>query len=158
MIFIFVSGEDMRSHEEQLFDEYIRSAGLRETEQRKRILAAFLSTSEHVSVEDMYRIVNEKGRKVGYATVYRTMKLIADCGLADEVAFNDGIARFEHRLGRKHHHHLVCTGCGKVIEFESSSMDKGEREILAKYDFKEISHHYKIFGLCRKCQRESEDV
>lgn len=157
MIFIFVSDEAMRSNEEQIFDEYIHSTGLRETEQRKRVLETFLATAEHVSVEDMYRIVNEKSRKVGYATVYRTMKLIAESGLADEVVFNDGIARFEHRLGRKHHHHLVCTDCGKVIEFESTAMDKGELEILAKYKFEQTSHHYKIFGLCRKCQGESRD-
>ncbi len=157
MIFIFVSGEDMEGHEVQLFNEYIHSTGLRDTQQRKRILEAFLSTSNHVSVDDMYRIVNEKGRKLGYATVYRTMKLIAECGLAGEVMFNDGIVRFEHRLGRKHHHHLVCTDCGKVIEFESTAMDKGEEGILKKHRFKQISHHYKIFGLCHKCQQESKD-
>ncbi|MCP4568792.1 MAG: transcriptional repressor [FCB group bacterium] len=147
----------MRSNEEQIFDEYIRSTGLRETEQRKRVLKTFLATTEHVSVEDMYRIVNEKSRKVGYATVYRTMKLIAESGLAVEVVFNDGIARFEHRLGRKHHHHLVCTNCGKVIEFESTAMDRGEQEVLAKYKFRQTSHHYEIFGFCRECQSESRD-
>lgn len=151
----FRLGGLMTNTEKQLFGDYIKSTGLRETTQRSVVLEAFLATMDHVSVEDMFRILKDDNQKVGYATVYRTMKLIAECGLAREVMFNDGIIRFEHTLGRSHHHHLICTDCGKVIEFESKTLDVGEEEVLKEYGFKHISHHFKIFGLCRKCQKKT---
>ena len=142
--------------EKQVFSEYIRSAGLKTTAQRDLVLDAFLRTRQHVSVEELYQIVNRRKRRVGYATVYRTIKLIADCGLAREVMFNDGVSRFEHTFGRQHHHHLVCTDCQKVIEFTSRDMDKAEQVILTKYGFKPQLHSYKIFGLCRECRAKSK--
>jgi Fur family ferric uptake transcriptional regulator len=117
------------------------------------VLDTFLKTEDHLSVEDLYRLVNKKGR-VGYATVHRTMKLITECGLAREVMFDDGICRFEHSHRHEHHHHLVCTHCRKVIEFTSDVIDRGEEAVLKKYGFKMESHQYKVFGICGECQRE----
>jgi len=145
----------MESGEQQIFGEYIRTEGLKTTAQRTAILHAFLSTERHVSVEDVYLIVNRRKRKVGFATVYRTMKLIADCGLAREVRFDDGISRFEHTLGRRHHHHLVCNKCKKVIEFSSSEMDAIEQTISRKYGFELESHRFEIFGICKDCQKKA---
>jgi Fur family ferric uptake transcriptional regulator len=147
----------MMTEEHKIFGEYIRSEGLKETSQRQQILDAFLSVRDHVSAEDIYRTVNRRDRKVGFTTVYRTMKLISDCGLAREVMFNDGVARFEHTYGREHHHHLICTRCKKVIEFSSRTMDDAERGILRKHGFELQSHKYEIFGLCRECREHGED-
>lgn len=140
-----------------MFMEYIRSEGLRETTQRTLILNTFLKTSQHVSVEDVYRMVNRDKRQVGYATVHRTMKLISGCGLAREVMFDDGIARFENIRGRRHHHHLVCTRCRRVIEFTSEVMDRVEQDIVTKHRFRPLSHHYEIFGLCWECRKKDRD-
>jgi len=142
----------------KVFDEYIRSTGLKGTTQRALVLDAFLATDEHVSVDDIYRLLRRKDCKVGYATIYRTMKLISESGLAREVMLGDGISRFEHTFGRKHHHHLVCTRCRKIIEFTSETMDRGEREIIEKYGFVQHSHRFEIFGLCDECQREENNV
>lgn len=144
----------MRTDAKQIFDDYIHSSGLRETSQRYHILDAFLDSKKHVSVEDLHRILTGRNRRVGYVTVYRTMKLIADCGLAREVVFDDGISRFEPTLNREHHHHLVCARCKKVIEFSSETLEKVEREILGKYNFEAHSHTYEIFGLCSNCRRK----
>jgi len=118
------------------------------------ILSAFLKTERHVSVEDLYRILKKSKKRIGYATVYRTMKLIADCGLARGVEFDDGILRFEHDYKHEHHHHLVCTRCKKVIEFTSKKMDRELEVVLKKYNFKMESHSFKIFGICNKCREE----
>lgn len=139
--------------ERQIFDEYIRTTGLKTTSQRRLILDTFLGTEKHVSVEDLYRMINRHRRRVGYATVHRTMKLIAECGLAREVVFNDGISRFEHNIEGHHHHHLVCTECQKVIEFASRELDAAEEAVLRKYGFTPQLHSYKIFGICRECRR-----
>jgi len=139
--------------ERQIFGDYIKAAGLKVTAQRTCILDAFLSTDKHVSVEDVYFLANRDKRRVGFATVWRTMKLIADSGLAREVAFDDGISRFEHTHGKSHHHHLICTRCKAVIEFTSKEMDRVERSLAREYDFEPESHRFEIFGLCKKCRR-----
>ncbi len=144
----------MRTEERQIFGEYIKSEGLKETAPRNRILNAFLNSEDHVSAEDIYLLVNRGKRKVGFTTVYRTMKLISDCGLAREVMFDDGIARFEHTLGRKHHHHLICTRCRKVIEFTSKTMEDAEQALLKKNEFELQYHKYEIFGLCKACREQ----
>jgi Fur family ferric uptake transcriptional regulator len=144
-------GEPLLNEEKEIFAEFLKAQGLRDTTQRGRILDVFLRTEKHVSVEDLYRIINRSKSRVGYATVHRTMKLMAECGLAREVVFDDGVARFEHSYRHKHHHHLICTRCRKVIEFSSDAMEKAEKAILDRYGFEMESHHYKIYGLCREC-------
>ncbi len=142
----------MVERERQIFGDYIKAEGLKVTAQRNHILNAFLATDKHVSVEDVYLLANRGKRRVGLATVWRTMKLIAGCGLAREVAFNDGVSRFEHTHGKSHHHHLVCRRCKKVIEFSSDKMDAVERAIARDYEFELESHRFEIFGLCKECR------
>lgn len=145
----------MLTEEQQIFVDYIRSEGLRDTAPRTIVLDVFLSAGDHVSAEDIYRLVNRRKRKVGFTTVYRTMKLISDCGLAREVMFDDGVSRFEHTFGRKHHHHLICTQCKKVIEFSSRVTDKAEKALLKKHSFELQYHKYEIFGLCKECREQA---
>ncbi len=147
----------MAVDERDIFGRFLRSRDLRGTNQRGKVLDVFLSTEDHVSVDDLYRIIHGKGeRKVGYATVHRTMKLITECGLAREVAFDDGVVRYEHSYRHEHHHHLVCTRCRKVIEFTSEAIERAEKAVLEKYDFEMESNHYKIYGLCRECARQAD--
>lgn len=142
------------TEEQKIFGDYIKAEGLKVTAQRNRVLDAFLSAGDHVSAEEIYRLVNRRKRKVGFTTVYRTMKIISDCGLAREVMFDDGVARFEHTYGRKHHHHLICTRCKKVIEFSSKVMDNAEKSLIKKHDFELQYHKYEIFGLCPECREQ----
>lgn len=147
----------MVAGERQIFDDYIKAAGLKTTAQRNHILDAFLSTDRHVSIEDVYVLANRGKRRVGFATVWRTMRLIADCGLAREVAFDDGVSRFEHTHGKSHHHHMICTECKAVIEFTSRRMDAVERSIAREYEFEPQSHRFEIFGLCKNCRRKKAE-
>lgn len=144
----------MNDKEKLVFDRYIRSQGLRGTAQRDRVLDVFLRTEDHVSVEELYRMLGRGRRKVGFATVYRTMKLITECGLAREIVFDDGVVRFEHSYKQEHHHHLICTRCRKVIEFTSEAMEKAEEMILEEFGFEMESHQYKIYGVCSDCLRK----
>jgi len=137
----------------EIFDEFIRSKGLRHTPQRAKILDVFLSTERHVSAEELYKLVKKEFRGIGYTTVYRTMKLLSECGLCGEIDFGDGISRFEHKYGHEHHDHLICTKCGRFIEVVKPQIEKLQDGLAKKYDFTPARHKLQIFGLCNKCAK-----
>src|SRR5512133_1696687 len=135
------------------FNEFAASKGLRSTRQRDIILDVFLSTHQHVSVEELYLKVKAGHPGVGQATVYRTLKLFVEAGLAREILLHDGQTRYEHVVAGEHHDHLVCTGCNSIIEFEDETIEKLQDEIAARHGFQIKSHKMEIYGLCAVCKR-----
>ncbi|HXG85901.1 MAG TPA: transcriptional repressor, partial [Pyrinomonadaceae bacterium] len=127
-------------NEKQIFLEHIQKAGLRKTAQRDLILEIFLRTEEHLSSEDLYWLVQKQDQSVGHTTVYRTLKLLTEAGLAREVRFGDGKTYYEHHYNREHHDHMICTDCGKVIEFYSAELEALQDVMAEKYGFK-LTHH-----------------
>ena len=103
--------------EMQVFMEYLQEHKLKLTPHRQLILDIFLSNEGHRSIEDIYHVVREHDPRVGYTTVYRTMKILLECGLAREIDLADGITRYEHLYNHEHHDHMICMQCGKSIEF-----------------------------------------
>lgn len=148
----FISREMLREAE-SIFHDHLRRVGLKHTGQRDTILRTFLDTHDHLSTDELYRLVKKKDNRIGFTTVYRTLKLLAECGLASEVAFNDGIARYEHQYNRRNHHHMVCTRCGSSVEFFSPEIEDVEREIGRKHKYATTRHTFQIYGLCEKCQK-----
>lgn len=136
-----------------ILDEFIRQKGLRHTPQRAKILDIFLSTERHVSAEELYRLVKKRFHGIGYTTVYRTMKLLSECGLCGEIDFGDGILRFEHKYGHEHHDHLICTKCGKFIEVMKPEIEKLQDTLARQHRFTPIKHKLEIFGVCKKCSK-----
>ncbi|MHB8058931.1 MAG: Fur family transcriptional regulator [Desulfuromonadaceae bacterium] len=137
----------------KMFNDFAASKGLRSTRQRDIILDIFLSTHQHISVEELYLKVKSSNPGVGHATVYRTLKLFAEAGLAREVLLNDGQTRYEHVVAGEHHDHLVCTGCNSIIEFEDETIEKLQNEVAARHGFRINSHKMEIYGLCANCRR-----
>lgn len=138
-----------------VFAAYLRIKGIRQSHQRDCILGVFLSTEKHLSALELYALVNKKHPGIGYATVYRAMKTICDAGLADEVDFGDGVARFEHKYGHEHHDHLICTKCGRYIEVIDSQIEKLQDKLADKHGFSPIKHKMEIFGVCKNCKKYS---
>src|SRR5438876_1099295 len=134
--------------EKEIFHSHLKRTRLKRTDQRDLILDVFLDTEGHVSVEDLYELVKKKDSTVGFTTVYRTMKLMTEAGLAREVRFIDGRARYEHEYKHQHHDHLICTQCGGLIEFYSPAIEELQDEIALKYQFKIRDHSHRIFGIC----------
>jgi Fur family transcriptional regulator, ferric uptake regulator len=134
-----------------IFDEFIRSKGLRHTPQREKIMGVFLATERHVSAEELYKLVRKEYRDIGYTTVYRTMKLLAESGIAGEIDFGDGTLRFEHKYGHEHHDHLICTKCGRFIEAVKPEIEKLQDTLAKKHGFLPTKHKLEIFGMCRRC-------
>ncbi len=139
---------------EQIFGNFLREKGLRHTEQRDIILNAFLEAEGHLSAEDLYIIANGKSPGIGYATVYRTLKLLCKVGIAREVYFDNGKVRYEHKYKHRHHDHLVCIRCGKVIEIFDSKIEEAQDRLAKKNGFIPIKHQLNIFGVCKECRKK----
>jgi Fur family transcriptional regulator, ferric uptake regulator len=148
-----ISREMMREAE-AIFHGHLKRVGLKQTGQRGVILRAFLDTHDHLSTDELYRLVKKHDDRIGFTTVYRTLKLLAECGLASEVAFNDGITRYEHQYNRRNHHHMVCTECGSSVEFFSPGIERIEQEIGRKNKYLPTRHTFQIYGICERCQKK----
>ena len=147
----------MSSKEQNIFHEHLRRTRLKRTAQRDVILDVFLGTEGHVSNEDIYALVKDKDTSVGFTTVYRTMKLLKDCGLARELESFSGTILYEHDFKATHHDHLICTHCGNVIEFYSKDIEKVQDSIVKRHKFKPHFHSHRIFGVCSVCQEAEEN-
>ena len=140
----------------ETFRLWIKEQGLKATAQREDIAQVFFATTRHISVEELYSEVRQINPRVGYATVYRTLKLLKECGLAEERHFADGQARFENVEGEHHHDHLICERCGRIIEFVQPRIEELQEELAQRYGFVATTHKMEIYGICKEC-RESLD-
>ena len=138
---------------EAVLSRYMAEHGLKSTRQRSLIIDTFFALGGHLSVEELWSRVRKEDSKVSVATVYRTMKLLSDCGLAHARNFGDGQTRYEVAVGRHHHDHLICTRCGTIVEFENDRIEAMQDAVARKHGFKVTSHKMELYGLCRNCQR-----
>jgi Fur family ferric uptake transcriptional regulator len=137
-----------------VFEQFIADRGLKSTRQRSLILETFFGLDGHLSVEELWAKVRGLDERVSVATVYRTMKLLSESGLAHARNFGDGQTRYEAAVGREHHDHLICTSCGTIIEFENDQIEKLQAIVARKQGFKVVSHKMELYGLCSSCQQK----
>jgi Fur family ferric uptake transcriptional regulator len=142
----------MRKRATDHLAEYLAGQGLKSTRQRDDILDIFVSAGRHLSAEELYLLVKKSHPGIGYATVYRTLKLLASAGLAEEQRFEDGYTRYEYRATDSHHDHLICTKCGRIIEFENERIEQLQQDVARKNKFQVQSHKLELYGLCSECQ------
>lgn len=139
--------------EEQVFVDYVKQKNLKTSSQRQRILSVFLKSTKHLTADELYHRVKEVSPRVGYATIYRTLKLFSESGLCRELKCEDGVTRYEALYGHAHHDHLICTKCGKFIEVVHPQIEKLQDEIARKEGFLLSRHRLELYGLCRNCQK-----
>ena len=134
-------------------ERYLARRGLKQTRQREAILNAFLASTGHITSEQLYEIVRGKQPDVGAATVYRTLRLLCEAGLANSHQFGDGVTLYE--VEGRHHDHLICRDCGAIIEFRNEIVEAEQEKIAAQHDFKLTSHQHILFGTCtrKNCER-----
>lgn len=135
------------------FDSYLRTKGLNNTRQRQLIAKHFFALDKHVSAEELYRELNKKEPSIGLVTVYRTLNLLKEAGLATERQFGDGFGRFEPVHIGKHHDHLICTNCGKIVEFERTKIEQLQEDVAKKHCFEVFDHKLELYGLCARCSK-----
>ena len=140
--------------EREVLAAYLARHGLKRSSQREAILDAFLRAGRHVSVEELLRIVRRKRADIGRTTIYRSLKLFKDAGLASELSYG-GEARFEPLHNRDHHDHFICGVCGEIFEFKSPEIERIQESIAHDIGFVIEGHRHHILGRCRKCAAKS---
>jgi Fur family transcriptional regulator, ferric uptake regulator len=135
------------------FKRLLKENNLKYTHQRELILKALYENEGHFTPEDIYNIIKRENSKIaiGIATVYRTLGLLEESGMVDSLSFDSKGKKYELGL-KKHHDHLVCTQCGRLIEFYDETIEKRQEEIAKEYGFKMLAHAMRIDGICNQCQ------
>jgi len=134
----------------QRIDSEIAAIGGKRSKSRARVIEVFFRAGTHVTVEELTHAVRKQNRSVGYATVYRTVKLLARLGYAKELDFGDGLKRYESNLVA-HHDHLVCQECGVVSEFKEPRIETLQEQVAKEHGFLPTMHRLDIYGYCRQC-------
>ena len=130
----------------------LHKEGLRYTPQRQEVWNELLSSCRHRDTEEIYFTLIKRGIKVSRATVYRTIDVLVKNNLIEKLEIGDGKARFEYNEKYKHHDHLICTSCGKIIEFHDNDIENLQNNIANKYGFKLNHHAHQLFGICKDCK------
>lgn len=140
---------------QERFDEFLRSRGLRNTDQRKFLVEQVFSRHEHFDADGLMEQLPRKGEKgyVSRPTVYRTLKELVDAGLLRKFPVG-GRTVYEHDYGYPQHDHLYCTKCEELFEFQSKTLMKLRDEVAAEHGFRVTSHRLIIQGVCQKCSRK----
>ncbi len=138
---------------EKKFQEYLKTRGLKFTPERQVILDWVFKTHKHFDAEDLLFDIRQKGERVSKATIYRTLSLLVKCGLLREVIFGEKHSHYEHIHEDEHHDHLVCSNCGKIIEFADEKIEQLQEAVCRNYKFLPESHRLQIQGLCYECQK-----
>ncbi|MGC8977398.1 MAG: Fur family transcriptional regulator [Candidatus Ratteibacteria bacterium] len=140
-----------------------RGCGYRITIARKVIIDILYKTNEHLSAEDIFFAVHKEYPNIGLTTIYRTLELLVQMGLIHRFDFGDGRARYELAegpKGKQHHHHLICTKCGRVIDYtdfideEIDLLKRTEKGLSKKYNFDITEHLIQFYGICDRCRRK----
>lgn len=133
---------------------FLEERGLNDSKAREAIVDAFLEVTDHVDLETLLEVARRRNPSVGMATVYRTMKLMEEAGLAHVRHFGSGAALYEVAVGREHHDHLICEACGRIVEFVSPEIEKLQDDIAARNGFKIHRHSHEMYGVCASCRSE----
>lgn len=146
----------LKSQADDALADFLRlmnERGLNTTQQRISIAKIFFSMKGHYSLEDIYEKINKRMPSIGQTTVYRTIKLLCEVGLAEELQVGDGVARYEMASDKEHHDHLVCKECGKTVEFNLPDVEKIQQELAESCGFTLLEHHHLLIGICDECSQ-----
>lgn len=142
-------------HEQAItaFDRHKAERGLKTSSKRAFVVDFFMRANRHFTVEELYNEIKARRPGISYTTVYRALRLLAECGIADESMFGESAMRYEP-VGRSgHHDHLICRQCGRIIEFENREIERLQRGVARRYGFSVAAHRLELYGVCRDCQR-----
>lgn len=133
------------------FSAYLQTKGIRNSLRRSQILETFTKCERHVTVNELVALVHKKYPEIGIATIYRTLKLICESGIARASEFEDGTVRYEHDFGHQHHDHLVCTNCGAFVEINNKHIEDEQNKIAKDHGYSLVNHKMILYGTCPKC-------
>jgi Fur family ferric uptake transcriptional regulator len=127
--------------------------GLKSTRQRETIVQEFLTHQGHLRAEELHARVRKVDERISLATVYRTLKLLEESGLAESHRFGADTTIFEpKREQNEHHDHLICLKCGLIVEFVDDQIEKLQINVAKKHGFSIDWHRLELYGYCRNCR------
>lgn len=135
------------------YQNFIQANHLKSSKRRDLIFDHVIKSKNHFTVDEIYQQMLRIDPEIGIATLYRTIRLLVDCGVLIEHTFGEKKGYFEvNEVDSKHHDHLICTACGKIIEFHYSTIENDKQRIAEQHQFRINSHKLEIYGLCNQCQ------
>jgi Fur family ferric uptake transcriptional regulator len=144
-------GRGIADQRMERFHARLRDRGFKSTAPRDDIARVFFALRRHISAEELYAEVKKINPHVGYATIYRTLKLLKECDLLSERHFDDGQARYEV-AGDHHHDHFICESCGKIVEFEDDAIEQMQESVANKLGVTLHRHKLELYGFCVECR------
>ena len=145
------------SPEMRCFETYLRSKKLKLTNERVKILATIFKKNTHFDAEGLHKEIKQQERGISRATIYRTLDLLVQCELVRKNSLGSTHANYEAVREDKHHDHLICLNCDKVIEFYRLNLEQLQEEICQEQKFKPLHHSLQIFGLCLDCVDKTDN-
>lgn len=140
----------MHDHAEEALHE-LRKSGFRLTKARQALFGVLKAEPRPMTVPELVASMKKKGASADKTTVYRELAFLLEQGLIQSIQFGDRLKRYELRGG--HHHHLVCTSCGIVIDVAlKGDLDAVEKKLAKKTGFRIDDHSLEFFGLCADCR------
>jgi len=133
------------------FRSLIETDGKDRMQDRLNVIDVFLGTEDHITLEEMFHLLKEKGYDLDPVFVTQCMNRMVELGFAQKKQFEDQPIRYEHRHLGKHHDHLICTKCGKIVEFADENIERLQLEVAARHGFHMLQHRMDIYGLCSDC-------
>ncbi len=144
----------METRKYDRFNQYLESKHLKRSQPRMIIRDVFMKMpSKHVTAEELYLEVKRKASGIGFATVYRTLKLLCKSEVCRELKFEDGTSRFESFEAEKHHDHLICVQCGSMVEIFDPEIERLQDKWFDIHKFIPVKHRLELYGVCQKCQK-----
>jgi len=144
----------MGGGERNVLQAYLRERGRKMTGPRKTVLDAFLRLESHITAEELLSEARRIDPTIGHATVFRTIKLLTEAGLARGACPDEGARRFEHAYRHAHHDHLVCARCGAIVEFHDEAIEKAQEAIYRVYGYAPSGHRLELQGYCPSCSKK----
>ncbi len=138
------------------FKDFLKSHNFLWSKEREIITEQVIDNDYHFTADDLFIQLNQKGKNISRATVYRTLDLLEKSHFVSRIQMQSGKHLYEHIFGHEHHDHLICQECGKIIEFQCEGIEELQKKVALENNFRMTGHCLKIYGICSDCQKKKE--